>query len=427
MLTESSGKSTNKYIPIYHLESKHLIVPTQYYDPETFQVNHLVSLFLANGWSVTVIAPFPSYPSATALRGCTGPVFTHDRLKICRFPTIKRNGSIFSAGCNSICFVALGSLLSIFYALRYPKAYLFAVQYSPFTCIIPTWVAASLLNRRASLWIFDLWPQSISAFLGRNRLTKSIYSLIEAFVIRLYSTFSDFFVSSPSFASLPPVNRLRGVQLLYSWEPNHIVPRLGCAMTDLLRPIRVISIGNLGSAHDIDLLEEFLLFTESLNFTWSFIGGGSGMSRLMSFCSSHKLSNVSFHGFLPKAECLNFCSHADLSIVPFRDSEISDTICYRFVSSISVGTPVICFGDNAVSRLVLSGRCGFALGQTDQSDLQAPRGGLTSRSLPSLVLSISSEIALIRSSFREAAFALFQAHFSESAAESSLRRFFVGT
>ena len=359
MSTESSGKPTTRQPLDLHLESKHLIVPTQYYDPETFQVNHLVSLFLSNDWSVTVIAPFPSYPSASALRGCTSPIFTHDRLRICRFPVIKRNGSIFSAVLNSICFVALGSLLSIYYALRYPKAHLFAVQYSPFTCIIPAWVAASLLNRRASLWIFDLWPQSISAFLGRARLAKFIYSLIEALAILVYSKFSSFFVSSPSFASLPPVNRFKGVQLLYSWEPNHIVPRLGCVKADLLRPIRVISIGNLGSAHDIDLLEEFLLFTKALNFAWSFVGGGSGMSRLRSFCSSHKLSNVFFHGFLPKAECLKLCSHADLSIVPFRDSEISDTICYRFVSSLSVGTPVVSFGDNAVSRLVLSGRCGF--------------------------------------------------------------------
>ena len=424
MLTESSGKITTSKALSSHLESKHLIVPTQYYDPETFQVNHLVSLFLSKGWRVTVIAPFPSYPSASALRGCERPVFTHVRLKICRFPTVKRDGSIFSAGLNSICFVALGSLLTIFYALRHPKAHFFAVQYSPFTCIIPAWVAASLLNRSASLWIFDLWPQSIFAFFGHTRFTKFFYSLIEAFALLVYSKFSSFFVSSPSFVSLPPVNRFKGARLLYSWEPNDIVPRLGSAKVDLLRPIRVVSIGNLGTAHDLDLLEEFLLFTRSLNFTWSFVGGGSGMARLSSFCGSHKLSNVTFHGFLPKAECLTLCSHADLSIVPFRDSEISDTICYRFVSSLSVGTPVISFGVNAVSRLVLSSRCGFVLGQVDKSALQVSSFSLSSGSLSSLARSISSEISSIRTSFRESAFALFRACFSESAAEFSLRSFF---
>lgn len=405
------------------MESKHLIVPTQYYDPETFQVNHLVSLFLAKGWSVTVIAPIPSYPSASALRGCERPVFTHERLKICRFPTIRRNGSIYSAALNSICFVVFGSLLSIYYALRHPKARFFAVQYSPFSCIIPAWVASSLLNKTACLWIFDLWPQSISAFLGNASLTKTLYPLIEAFAVLVYSNFSKLFVSSPSFAYLPPVNRFRAVRLLYSWEPNIIPPRLDCGESDFLLPIRIVSIGNLGSAHNLDLLEEFLLVTRSLNFTWSFVGGGSGMARLSSFCASHELSNVTFHGFLPKVECLTICSDADLSIVPFRDSEISDTVCYRFVSSLSVGTPVISFGGNAVSKLVLSGRCGFVLRQDDCFFPHDITGGCSAISLSSLLRLISSEATLIRTSFRESAFALFKARFSESAAESSLQSF----
>jgi len=44
------------------VQAKHLIVPTQYYDPGTLQVNHLVKLFLVRGWYVTVTA-VPLYPS----------------------------------------------------------------------------------------------------------------------------------------------------------------------------------------------------------------------------------------------------------------------------------------------------------------------------------------------------------------------------
>ena len=157
------------------MDARHLIVPTQYYDPETFQVNHLVTLFLENGWYVTVIAPDPSYPSVSVLGECTSAIFHHDRLRICRFPTLKRNGSLFVALINSLLFVAVGSFLAIFFSLRYPKAHLFAVQYSPFTCIVPAWAAAFLLNKKASLWLFALWPQSISTLLSCSRLTTLVY------------------------------------------------------------------------------------------------------------------------------------------------------------------------------------------------------------------------------------------------------------
>ncbi len=407
------------------MASNHLLVPTQYYDPETFQVNHLVSLFLAKGWNVTVIAPNPSYPSASALRGSVSPVLQHERLTICRFPVIKRNGSIFSAALNSILFAVIGSILIVFYAIRYPKAHVFAVQYSPFTCILPASIAAYLLGRKASLWIFDLWPQSISTFLGSSLLSKCAYSVIEAFVSVVYSPFSSFFVSSPVFMRLPPVSRLKGVELLYSWEPKDVLPRLGSNPVDFADPIRLISIGNLGSAHDLDLIEEFLLFTASLNIIWSFVGGGSGISRLRSFCSFHGLTCATFHGFLPKEECLELCSQADLSIVPFKNSQISDTICYRFVSSLSVATPIISFGENAVSELVRSSSCGFVLAQSSSTDFQSTSDEFVFGSSSALAESICSRLTFIRSSCRDLAFELFTSRFSESAAEASLRSFFV--
>lgn len=409
------------------LKSKHLIVPTQYYDPETFQVNHLVGLFLAKGWYVTVIAPAPSYPSASVLGDCTSATFRHHRLRICRFPTLKRNGTVFFAIINSLLFAILGSFLTILYALRYPKAQVFAVQYSPFTCIVPAWFAAFFLNKKASLWIFDLWPQSISTLLGRSFLIKSVYAAIEACVSVVYSSFDNYFVSSPSFLAAPLVRRLRNVELLHSWEPCHVLPRLSCDSPNIALPIRLISIGNLGVAHDLALLEEFLLFTASLNYSWSFVGGGSGMSRLQSFCISHELNHVKFYGFLPKPDCLRLCSLADLSIVPFRDSEVSDTICYRFVSSLSVATPVISFGNNAVSDLVRSCSCGFILDRSESPDFATPQDESVSESLPVLVDFIQSRLAFIRSSCRDSAFALFESRFSETAAETSLQRLFVDT
>jgi len=405
--------------------TNHLLVPTQYYDPETFQVNHLVSLFLEKGWNVTVIAPVPSYPSSSALRGCVSPTLHHERLTICRFPVIKRNGTLYSVALNSALFAVIGSILVIFYAIRYPTARVFAVQYSPFTCIFPASIAALLLGSKAGLWIFDLWPQSIATFLRPTWRSKFINFFIDAIASVVYSPFSSFFVSSPVFMQLPPVSRLKGVELLYSWEPKDVRPRLGSKPVNLADPIRLISIGNLGSAHDLDLIEDFLLLTASLNIIWSFVGGGSGMSRLRSFSSFHGLTCVTFHGFLPKQDCLKLCSQADMSIVPFKHSQVSDTICFRFVSSLSVATPIISFGESTVSELVRTFSCGFILNPSTPANFRNPRDQFVFGSSLALAECISSRLTFIRSSCRDLAFELFTSRFSESAAEASLQSFFV--
>lgn len=412
-----------QHIALLVLTYKHLIVPTQYYDPEIFQVNHLVSLFLANDWYVTVIAPFPSYPSVFALKGRSSPILRHDRLNICRFPVFKRDGSLFLAAINSFLFVIFGSFLTLYFSLKHPRAQIFAVQYSPFTCIIPAVVSAFLLNKKASLWVFDLWPQSISTLLAGSTVSRFLYSVIGGFVPFIYSSFSNFYVSSPSFMLLHPFKSLENISLLCSWESNVVPPRFG-RENNISSPVRLISIGNLGVAHDLYLLERFLLYTRHRDFTWSFVGGGSGMSRLQSFCSLHELNNVLFHGFLPKNECLRLCSNADLSIVPFRDSEISDTICYRFVSSLSVATPVISFGDNCVSGFISSYECGFTLKNYDNL-YPRPEDSSSADSLSSLVSTITSRLSFIRSSARDSAFDCFMSNFSQSAAENVLKEFFV--
>jgi len=404
------------------MQIRHIVIPTQYYEPEIFQVNYLVRLFLAKGWKVTVIAPTPSYPSASWLRTISPSSFRHCGLTVHRFPVLKRNGTAIVTVINSIQFAVIASFVTFFYSVRYPKAEIFAVQYSPFTCIIPACVTAFLLNKEASIWIFDLWPQSVSVLLGDSLLARWLYSATSSCVSTLYSVFSRYYISSPSFMDTPVVRTLNDVQLLYSWEPAHVVPRLGDLEPDTSLPIRIVSIGNLGAAHSIDLIEKTLLYTSSSSFTWTFAGGGSGMTRLKSFCNSHNLKHVTFSGFLSKEDCLHTCAQADLSIVPFRDSEVSNTICFRFISSLSVATPVISFGSNTVSELVRHHCCGLIL---DDSDTATLPDHITSLSIPSLIYTIQSKILAVRSHYRKSSLALFKSRFSENAAEMSLQSFFA--
>lgn len=401
---------------------KYIIVPTQYFDPEIFQVNHLVALLLKRGWNVTVIAPIPSYPSKDCLTDQYNTV-SGEKLKICRFPTLRRNGSMLSAAINSGVYVVFATILTFYYATKQPSARIFAVQYSPFTCILPAWIACYALQRTSYLWVFDLWPQSLRLISKPGVFSSALGVFGESIIKRLYASFSTLFVSSPAFLDEKLIKNHPKINLLASWEPPALEPCLNRAMLSF-DSIRICSIGNIGKAHDIELLQLLLRASNNWRVKWVFIGGGSEMQNLQKFCHQEGLLNASFLGFLSKQECLSECANSDLSIIPFQHSSIADTICYRFVSSLSVGTPVISFADNAISRLSVESGCGITL----LRDQNSGSGGfysnfdslLTNYSAESLLESIMILLLKIRVDFRLSAFSLFETCFSESSAVRSL-------
>ena len=169
-------------------------------------------------------------------------------------------------------------------------------------------------------------------------------------------------MSSPGFTRADSIKHIDNVMLLRSWEPQ-IVPPILSRSLPLSHPISIVSIGNIGNAHDVELLECLLLNTVDLNISFSFIGRGSLMPRLVQFCDLNRLNHITFNGFMSKSDCLALA--CDLSLIPFRDLNIADTLCFCFVSSLSVATPVISFGTNYVSQLVVDNQCGFVLPSSD--------------------------------------------------------------
>lgn len=394
------------------MKLKHIIVPTQYFDPEIFQVNHLVSLFLEKGWEVTVIAPAPSYPNASFFQNVSQEL-CHPNLVVKRFPVIKRNGKTALAIVNSLSYLLFCSVITFWYSLKHPQAVIIAVQYSPFTCIIPAWLSIIILKKDSILWIFDLWPNSISVIpVSSSYVANFVCKKLEGLIRIIYSGFNNIFVSSPSFLSSKCLSQAQA-SVLYSWEKDVKDQFLTTTHDPINKEeaIHIISIGNLGNAHDLDLIEELLLHTSATDFRWSFVGSGSGMARIQKFCSMQAIKNVQFYGFKSKSECLELCAHADLSLIPFRESKVSDTICFRFVSSLSVGTPVISFGDNSVSALVKKSNCGFVFSKNCKGIYQIDK----------FLNEISDCVNNIRTSLRESAHLLFEQSFSKSAAERALR------
>ena len=150
------------------------------------------------------------------------------------------------------------------------------------------------------LWIFDLWPNSMSVIPISNSYVANFASKhLESFIKIIYSGFGHIFVSSPSFLSSKCLKRAKA-SVLYSWEKEEKepFPSIASNLVNKDEFIKIISIGNLGNAHDLELIEKLLLHTSNKNFRWSFVGSGSGMTKL----------EILFYAIDPKRSVLWFKS-----------------------------------------------------------------------------------------------------------------------
>ena len=347
---------------------KKVLLITQYFSPEIFQINDLTDLLLEMKYHVCVIAPNPSYPSYQSIKRFP-PKKSHKNLKIIRFPVFLRRENSFSNILNHLSFLALSFPISIFTYFKFKPDIIFTPLYSPITSIFPAFIISFFPNKISILWIFDLWPDSLSIKIKESFKTKIIYSPLNLITKIIYKNFKKIAVASPQFLKSKYIKKHPSKSLLLSWEKNdYQIKNKSQTIND--PDLNICSVGNIGYAHDIDLINSLLLNSKGMNINFTFAGGGSLYNKIKSFCKYHKLEKVTFKGYVNQKEALKIISESHFALVPFTVSSVSNTIPYRFISSLAVSTPSISFNKTATSELIKEQKCGLVYRSEKVSEIE---------------------------------------------------------
>lgn len=348
-----------------------ILVVTQYYWPEYFQVTAECEELAQRGHSVTVLTGLPNYPSGVIpkeYRYGRNRTQLRNGVEIIRVPLIARGKNPVRLAFNYHSFAwfskrAAGKLPDDFDVVYVPEI-------SPVTMI----EAAALYKKRHGtpllVYCCDLWPESLKNILGNHG--KPIVDFYGKISKRLYSEADLLPVQSPAFSQY--LERVHGIPA----EKTPFLPQFGDSeylsmnFNVAHEGINFLVMGNMGRAQDIPvILNAVLKMSHKRGFTVHFVGDGSCFEETKSFVRANGLSDrVILHGRKPHEDMPGYYENADACILTLNgDTWIGSTVPSRLQGYMAAGKPVIAAINGGAQTIIAKSNCGAFTGAGDVDGL----------------------------------------------------------
>ena len=143
----------------------HILVVSQYFWPETFRVNEIVSELSARGHEVTVLTGRPNYPEGEVFPAYAKDAAAFDRYgdaDVVRIPLRPRGRGSLNLVRNYWSFVFWGCMLGPWKLRTRHFDAIFVFETSPITSALPAILLKWIKRTSLSMWVLDLWPETLS-------------------------------------------------------------------------------------------------------------------------------------------------------------------------------------------------------------------------------------------------------------------------
>lgn len=348
-----------------------VLVVSQYYWPEHFQVTDECEELVARGHEVTVLTGLPNYPSGRIPKEYRkGQNRRQEKagVKIIRAGLIERGSNPVQLALNyhSFAFAAsrlVSSLKSDFDVVYVPEV-------SPVTMIEPATKYKKMHGTPLLVYCCDLWPESLKNMIG-NRF-DFILNAYQGISKRLYSSADILAIQSPVFSDyLEMVHEIPKEKIIYlpQFADDSYLKE---DFNEEHEGINFLVMGNMGKAQDMPvILKAASLVPDELKFIIHFVGEGSFLEQARRLAAKLKLDKrVVFHGRRPYEEMGLYYGVTDACILALNgESWIGTTIPSRLQGYMAAGKPVLA-AVNGGSAMVLEGSgCGRSVRAGDSKGL----------------------------------------------------------
>ncbi len=350
--------------------SRHILIVSQYFDPEPFRINDIAREWVKRGYRVTVLTGIPNYPEGKFYRGYG--FFRRrrevlDGVKIIRIPLLPRGRSAVGMVLNYLSFVVSGFFWKLFTRLRADLVFTFEV--SPMTqALVGVWYAK---RRKIPHYIYvqDLWPENVETVAGIR--SRAVIRPIERMVGYIYKRSARILATSPSF--------VQAIRERLPLEEHGKVAYLPQYAEDFYRPLpretldglpedgrfRVIFTGNIGEAQGLDVLPRAAAcLAERGERGVLFVIVGDGRHR-EAFSAEAERLGVSdcflMLGRQPAERIPSLCAASDAAFLSFMDDPLFEkTIPAKLQSYLACGMPILAAATGETARIVAEADCGIS-------------------------------------------------------------------
>lgn len=347
----------------------HIIVVTQYFWPENFRINDLVSGLIERGHSVTVLTGIPNYPEGTFFAGYG--IFSNTSqdyhgVKVVRVPLVPRGkGGGVRLVLNYLSFVLSACFLAPF-RCRAQYDLVFIFEPSPVTVALPALFLKYLRKIPVMFWVQDLWPESLAATGAVT--SRWILDVVAGIVRFIYRNCDKILITSQSFKKSIEHHDGKPENIIYFPQSAEaifqaVAEKQAAAVLDSIPPgFWIMFAGNIGAAQDFKtIIASAEKLKEYEDIHWIIVGDGRMREWAENEAKNHGLSN-NFHflGRHPLEAMPAFFTHADALLVSLKKEPIfALTIPSKIQSYLACGKPVIGVLDGEGANIIEEAGAGF--------------------------------------------------------------------
>lgn len=337
-----------------------LLIVTQYFWPENFRINDLVTGLKERGHEIVVLTGLPNYPD-----GAVFPAFRADReafssfggIRVERVPLVARGRGGLKLMLNYVSFALTASVLGAWRLRGERFDAIFAYEPSPITVGIPAAVLRRLKRAPLAFWVLDLWPETLQA-IGAVK-SAALLAAVGKLVGFVYRRCDLILAQSRSF--IPQIAKYLAsaerVAYFPAWaeaaletaaEPSAFVPSAPGVFS-------VMFAGNIGDAQDFPaILAAAELLRDRRDIRWLIVGDGRAAAWVAAEVERRNLGDrFLLLGRHPLEQMPQFYAHADALLVSLRDEPVfALTLPGKLQSYLAAGIPVLAMVNGEAADVV---------------------------------------------------------------------------
>jgi glycosyltransferase involved in cell wall biosynthesis len=355
-----------------------ILVLSQYFWPENFRINDLVTELTARGHVVSVLTGVPNYPNGDVYpeyRAAPAAFATFQGTPITRVPMLPRGRGGARLVLNYVTF-ALGACLLGPWRLRgRPFDVIFVYEPSPVTVGLPGILLRRLKKAPVAFWVQDQWPETLMA-VGAIRSAFAL-SCVGRLVTFIYKRCDLLLAQSRSF--IPQIRQYAGacsrVEYFPNWSEQVLNLDSAVAAPEIPRSPETFTVmfaGNIGDAQDFpSILDAANRLKGRNDIRWIIIGDGRRAEWVRGEIRRRGLSErFTLLGRFPSCRMPSFFQCADALLVSLKSEPIfSITVPAKVQSYLAAGRPILAMLDGETADLIRGGGAGMVCSAGDSAGL----------------------------------------------------------
>jgi glycosyltransferase involved in cell wall biosynthesis len=356
------------------LKKQSLLIWTQYFWPENFQINEFATALVRHGISTSVLTGMPNYPGGRLYPGYhtfQHAKECHEGINIYRIPIIPRGfKSSLRLFSNYISFVVCGFLFAPWVLRKNKITSVLVYAPSPIIQALPAIFFCWTRRARLVLWVQDLWPEVLTAMgFVKNPI---VLKLVDRLVRLIYNHSDIILIQSEGFRSsitqrVNDASKIRyfpnASELNSTSSSKEGLEQYNELLNDLRRNFSVVFAGNIGIAQSCETIVNAAEHIKELsNIRFFIIGDGTEALSLKQMIHSKGLSNVVMVEAIPAQSMSAIYNASSVLLLTLRNHKaFSATIPSKLQSYMIAGKPIVASvnAEGEVARCMLQSRAGI--------------------------------------------------------------------